>query len=105
VFLDVCKALEVTHAKGIVHRDLKPDNVFLVTPREGTRARRAKLLDFGLAKLMEGERSASPQLTAAGMAVGTPQYMAPEQCKAQRVDARTDLYALGVMIYEAPTGT
>jgi serine/threonine protein kinase len=104
VFLDVCKALEVTHAKGIVHRDLKPDNVFLVT-REGSRARQAKLLDFGLAKLLEGERSASPQLTAAGMAVGTPQYMAPEQCKAQRVDARTDLYALGVMLYEALTGT
>ena len=105
VFLDVCKALEVTHAKGIVHRDLKPDNVFLVTPKEGSKARRAKLLDFGLAKLVEGERSASPQLTAAGMAVGTPQYMAPEQCKAQRVDARTDLYSLGIMLYEALTGT
>jgi len=105
VFLDVCKALEVTHAKGIVHRDLKPDNVFLVAHREGGKARRAKLLDFGLAKLVEGERSPSIQLTAAGMAVGTPQYMAPEQCKAQRVDGRSDLYALGVMLYEALTGT
>ncbi|HXU81928.1 MAG TPA: serine/threonine-protein kinase [Polyangia bacterium] len=105
VFLDVCKALEVTHAKGIVHRDLKPDNVFLVSPKEGSKARRAKLLDFGLAKLVEDDRTASPQLTAAGMAVGTPQYMAPEQCKAQRVDARTDLYALGIMLYEALTGT
>jgi serine/threonine protein kinase len=104
VFLDVCKALEVTHAKGIVHRDLKPDNVFLVAPREGSKARRAKLLDFGLAKLMEVQRNAAQQLTAVGMAVGTPQYMAPEQCKAQRVDARTDLYSLGVMLYEALTG-
>jgi eukaryotic-like serine/threonine-protein kinase len=104
VFLDVCKALEATHAKGIVHRDLKPDNVFLVAPKGGNRARRAKLLDFGLAKLVEGERTGNPQLTAVGMAVGTPQYMAPEQCKAQRVDARTDLYALGVMLYEALTG-
>jgi serine/threonine protein kinase len=104
VFLDVCKALEVTHAKGIVHRDLKPDNVFLVTPREGSKARTAKLLDFGLAKLLEADRTAN-ELTAAGMAVGTPQYMAPEQCKAQRVDARTDLYALGIMLYEALTGT
>jgi serine/threonine protein kinase len=104
VFLDVCKALEAIHTKGIVHRDLKPDNVFLVSPKEGSRARRAKLLDFGLAKLVEGQRSASPQLTAVGMAVGTPQYMAPEQCKAHRVDARTDLYALGVMLYEALTG-
>jgi serine/threonine protein kinase len=104
VFLDVCQALEATHAKGIVHRDLKPDNVFLVAPEEGSRARRAKLLDFGLAKLVEERRHASPQLTAVGMAVGTPQYMAPEQCKAQKVDARTDLYALGVMMYEALTG-
>jgi serine/threonine protein kinase len=108
VFLDICKALEATHAKGIVHRDLKPDNVFLVAPtsgsRAGSRARIAKLLDFGLAKLVEEERHSSPQLTAAGMAVGTPQYMAPEQCKAHRVDARTDLYALGVMLYEAVTG-
>jgi serine/threonine-protein kinase len=104
VFIDVCRALEATHAKGIVHRDLKPDNVFLVSPKEGGRARRAKLLDFGLAKLVEGQRHAGPQLTAVGMAVGTPQYMAPEQCKAQRVDARTDLYALGVMLYEAVTG-
>jgi serine/threonine-protein kinase len=104
VFLDVCQALEATHAKGIVHRDLKPDNVFLVAPSEGGRARRAKLLDFGLAKLVEERRHASPQLTAVGMAVGTPQYMAPEQCRAQRVDPRTDLYALGVMLYEALTG-
>jgi serine/threonine protein kinase len=103
VFLDVCKALEVTHAKGIVHRDLKPDNVFLMAPRPGSKARRAKLLDFGLAKLVEKQR-VSPQLTAVGMAVGTPQYMAPEQCKAHRVDARSDLYALGVMLYEALTG-
>jgi serine/threonine protein kinase len=104
VFLDVCKALEAIHAKGIVHRDLKPDNVFLAQAKAGSRARQAKLLDFGLAKLIEGQRQASPQLTAVGMAVGTPQYMAPEQCKAHRVDARTDLYALGVMLYEALTG-
>jgi serine/threonine-protein kinase len=105
VFLDVCKALEVTHAKGIVHRDLKPDNVFLVAPKQGSTGWQAKLLDFGLAKLLEVDGDAVSQLTAVGMAVGTPQYMAPEQCKAQRVDARSDLYALGVMLYEALTGS
>jgi eukaryotic-like serine/threonine-protein kinase len=106
VFLDVLQALQAAHAKGVVHRDLKPDNVFLVRAPGGT-GLRAKLLDFGLAKLVAGEsprNSAATPLTAAGMAVGTPKYMAPEQCKAHHVDARSDLYALGVMFYEALTG-
>jgi serine/threonine protein kinase len=102
VFLDVLRALEAAHRKGIVHRDLKPDNVFLVDVRAG-RPLKAKLLDFGLAKLVQDPAPAVP-LTAAGMAVGTPQYMAPEQCKARKVDGRADLYALGVMLYEAVTG-
>jgi serine/threonine protein kinase len=102
IFMDVLAALEATHAKGIVHRDLKPDNVFLV-PAGPAGGSRGKLLDFGLAKLVEPP-AGSPPLTAAGMAVGTPQYMAPEQCKAGKVDGRTDLYALGVMLYEALTG-
>jgi serine/threonine protein kinase len=102
VFVDVLKALQAAHAKGIVHRDLKPDNVFLVDVRAG-QPLRAKLLDFGLAKLVSDPAPAVP-LTAAGMAVGTPQYMAPEQCKARKVDGRADLYALGVMLYEAVTG-
>jgi eukaryotic-like serine/threonine-protein kinase len=101
-FLDVLGALEVAHAKGIIHRDLKPDNVFLVDGRPSVNYR-AKLLDFGLAKLVEPPPG-MPALTAAGMAVGTPQYMAPEQCKARKVDGRADLYALGVMLYEALTG-
>jgi serine/threonine-protein kinase len=104
IFIDVLKALATAHDKGVVHRDLKPDNVFLVTSKGGTRTRAAKLLDFGLAKLIERADGSSAPLTAAGMAVGTPQYMAPEQCKAHKVDARTDLYALGVMMYEAITG-
>jgi serine/threonine-protein kinase len=102
IFLDVLAALEATHAKGIVHRDLKPDNVFLVFAGPAARLR-GKLLDFGLAKLVEPP-AGSPPLTAVGMAVGTPEYMAPEQCKAGKVDGRTDLYALGVMLYEALTG-
>ncbi len=103
VFADVLRALEATHAKGVVHRDLKPDNVFLVR-NEGGAFARAKLLDFGLAKLLEPEKTLAVPLTAAGMAVGTPHYMSPEQCLAKPVDARSDLYAFGVMLYETLTG-
>ncbi len=102
VFLDVLSALEAAHAKGVVHRDLKPDNVFLLADGNGTLSR-TKLLDFGLAKLLESNKDEDP-VTAAGMAVGTPHYMAPEQCLAKKVDGRTDLYALGIMLYEALTG-
>ena len=103
VFSDVLRALEATHAKAVVHRDLKPDNVFLVCNPGGDLVR-AKLLDFGLAKLIEGGGQQAAPLTGVGMAVGTPHYMAPEQCMARPVDGRTDLYALGVMFYEALTG-
>jgi len=94
---DVCGALVAAHGEGIVHRDLKPDNVFLCA--DGS----VKLLDFGVAKTMglgEGEK-----LTRAGEIFGTPEYMAPEQASNREVDARTDIYAVGVMLYEMVTGT
>jgi serine/threonine-protein kinase len=105
IFLDVLRALEAAHAKGVIHRDLKPDNVFLAPDATGN-AIRAKLLDFGLAKLLESEAppDVDRPVTAAGVAVGTPQYMSPEQCRGAKVDARTDLYAIGVMLYETLTG-
>ncbi len=91
----VCDALAYLEAHGVVHRDVKPENV-LVTA-EG----RAKLIDFGIA-LIESER----RLTWAGLShtVGTPDYMAPEQIRGRRGDARTDVYALGMLLYEALTG-
>ena len=94
----LCDALHCAHERGVVHRDLKPDNVFVLR-RRGTAF--VKLLDFGIAKLRDAPAGGH---TAAGMIVGTPEYMAPEQCDNRAVDARTDVYALGVMAYQMLAG-
>jgi serine/threonine-protein kinase len=93
IFVDVCRALGAAHKKSVVHRDLKPGNIFLCD--DGV----AKVLDFGMSKLATAE-----SLTQAGYTLGTPEYMAPEQCIGAQVESRTDIYALGVMMYEALTG-
>ncbi|MDC0710926.1 protein kinase [Stigmatella sp. ncwal1] len=97
----VCDALGAAHAHGIVHRDLKPANVFLVPTAQG--GHRVKLLDFGIAKLL----APAPEgvtATQSGTLLGTPEYMAPEQCGGERVDGRADLYAAGVLGYLLVTG-
>jgi serine/threonine protein kinase len=94
----VCGALTEPHAAGIVHRDLKPDNLLLVPVSDGTI--QVKVLDFGIARALER----NTRLTATGMICGTPAYMAPEQSRNQGLDARTDLYALGVLLYEMLAG-
>jgi len=91
----VCHALGAAHAAGIVHRDVKPENVFLAGP-----AATVKVLDFGISKVAEF----SDGLTKTGTVMGTPDYMAPEQARGDRVDARADIYAVGAILYRALTG-
>ena len=106
----IASALAVAHAAGIVHRDLKPDNVFLVPDAEIALGERVKLLDFGIAKLLDdgtarGDAPTAAALTSTGAVMGTPYYMSPEQCRgAGQVDARADLYALGCILFEALCG-
>jgi serine/threonine protein kinase len=108
ISLQVCAALGAAHASGIVHRDLKTANVLVETGATGPRSRggagalRVKVVDFGLSKVLQGEAGAA--LTEQGMIFGTPEYMAPEQARGDDVDARADLYAAGVMLYEMTVG-
>jgi eukaryotic-like serine/threonine-protein kinase len=101
VLRPIARALDAAHAAGIAHRDLKPANVFLARDEDGKPF--PKLLDFGIAKLMTDEVPRQHQ-TATGMAVGTPDYMSPEQCQGADVDHRTDVYAFGIMAYQLMTG-
>ena len=98
----IADALDAAHTAGIVHRDLKPDNVVLV-PREDGRDH-VKVLDFGIAGLSGEDPALGRPLTRVGVVMGTPGYMSPEQAIGETVDIRTDLYALGVIIWEAIVG-
>lgn len=98
----IADALHAAHRVDVVHRDLKPDNIFL-TSREGM-PDSVKVLDFGVAKLLQGGGDLRVADTQAGVMVGTPRYMAPEQAAGLEVDARTDIYALGTILYEMLAG-
>jgi eukaryotic-like serine/threonine-protein kinase len=103
VMVQVCGALEEAHTKGIVHRDLKPENIFLTNL--GGITDFPKVLDFGLAKVTEREmRPGSLILTQEGMVFGTPEFMSPEQARGEKLDGRSDIYSLGVIMYELVTG-
>lgn len=99
IAIAVARGLSAVHQAGIIHRDLKPDNVFLVPPTAEAPAQ-IKILDFGIAR----DEARRTRLTAEGSVVGTPEYMSPEQARGEEVDARSDLYALGVLLYELISG-
>lgn len=115
ILIEVCDALTSAHAEGIVHRDLKPENIMLLGPPRPDGREQIKVLDFGIAKILdkdlkdtEGEPPSSgivsSALTTVGVIVGTPEYMSPEQCRGEPVDPRSDLYACGVLLYQLVTG-
>ncbi len=99
VIYQVCGALTEPHARDIIHRDMKPDNLIILPISDGTL--QVKVLDFGIARALEG----NTQLTKTGMICGTPSYMSPEQAQNDSIDGRTDLYALGVILFEMLTGS
>jgi serine/threonine-protein kinase len=103
VILQVCRALHAAHEKGIVHRDVKPENCFRV--KRGANRDFIKVLDFGIAKIVGDETKPQESFTRRGEVFGTPEYMSPEQARGRKVDARSDIYAVGVMLYELTTGT
>jgi serine/threonine-protein kinase len=104
ITLQVCDAVATAHDRGIIHRDLKPENVMLTGDPASPEGERVKLLDFGVAKWVGRRPEDCEQITVAGTLVGTPAYMAPEQCLGEPVDARSDVYACGAVLYHLVTG-
>jgi serine/threonine-protein kinase len=100
----IADAIAAAHEKNIVHRDLKPANVLLLSDAPWPQPAEVKVLDFGVAKLLAGDVTGGPS-TVAGTLIGTPEYMSPEQCTGASVDHRSDIYALGCMLFELIVGT
>ncbi|MFN7945835.1 MAG: SUMF1/EgtB/PvdO family nonheme iron enzyme [Blastocatellia bacterium] len=106
ILRQACAALEAAHRRGIIHRDIKPDNIILTNSDDLTD--HVKILDFGIAKLRDktmDTASLEKSLTTVGTVIGTPHYMSPEQCQGEPADARSDIYSLGIVLYEMLTGS
>lgn len=102
MFLQICAALRHAHERGVVHRDLKPSNIMIAS--HDNRRDFVTVLDFSIAKLNCEQNAQSHSLTQPGEVIGTPAYMSPEQCMSQPLDARSDIYSLGVVMYQVLTG-
>ncbi len=102
IFSQACDALEHAHQKGILHRDVKPSNMMLVNSLDDKEF--LKILDFGIAKLLPWAEPGQQKLTQTGEVFGSPLYMSPEQCLGKEIDVRSDIYALGCVMYEVATG-
>ncbi len=106
IIRQACAALDAGHRNGIVHRDIKPDNIFLLNTHDDED--HIKILDFGIAKLADKALDTlsieEQRLTNVGTVIGTPHYMSPEQCQGEEADSRSDIYSLGVVLYEMLTG-
>ncbi|HEY9718254.1 MAG TPA: serine/threonine-protein kinase [Trichormus sp.] len=102
IFIQVADALSHAHEKGVIHRDLKPSNVILV--QNGHDPDFVKIVDFGIAKLLNQEGSDAARLTQTGEVFGSPMYMSPEQSRGDKLDSRADIYSLGCLMYEALAG-
>jgi len=100
---EILRSLNEAHSKGLIHRDLKPDNIFLARV-EGRERPVVKVLDFGIAKVFRGEKKIDQLETQAGTVFGTPRYMSPEQAQGKNLDHRSDLYSVGVLLYQLLTG-
>lgn len=109
ILIQIADTLQEVHSKGVIHRDLKPENIFLVRDSAAFGGQRAKILDFGIAKIQEGselrDNDSPGPLTTMGKILGTPTYMSPEQCDGrQALTPASDIYALGVILYEMLSG-
>jgi len=102
IFAQVCDALSSAHKRGVIHCDLKPGNILVID--DGNGSERVKLADFGLAKILHRDTPQDKSMTENDCISGTPPYMSPEQCLGQSIDQRSDIYALGSMMYEALMG-
>ncbi|MDF2693491.1 MAG: Serine/threonine protein kinase PrkC, regulator of stationary phase, partial [Labilithrix sp.] len=113
VMMKALAALAVAHDMGVIHRDLKPENIMILDRKDDEGHDIVKVCDFGIAKITEKDENAPPdaapktagaKLTTAGVVVGTPEYMSPEQARGEKLDARSDLYSMGIILYQLLTG-
>lgn len=104
IFRQVCSALAYAHERGIIHRDIKPGNIMLLDAVSPGAVSQVKIVDFGIVKLVDGGELASQGLTRQGEVFGSPIYMSPEQCAGSKLDGRSDMYSVGVTLFQALCG-